>query len=55
MLNENKALIRRYVEECIGKGDMSLMGDLRRRWGRPRTWPEAGPTRKVSVSGPPSR
>jgi len=28
MLNENKALIRRYVEECIGKGDLSLMDEL---------------------------
>jgi steroid delta-isomerase-like uncharacterized protein len=27
-LHENKALIRRYVEECIGKGDMSLMDEL---------------------------
>ena len=25
---ENKALIRRYVEECIGKNDMSLMDEL---------------------------
>ena len=28
MENENKALIRRYLEECIGKGDISLMDDL---------------------------
>ena len=28
MLNENKALIRRYVEECIGRGDLSLMDEL---------------------------
>ena len=28
MSNENKALIRRYVEECIGKGDLSLMDEL---------------------------
>jgi hypothetical protein len=25
---ENKALIRRYVDECIGKGDISLMDEL---------------------------
>ena len=28
MLNENKALIRRYVEECIGNADLSLMDEL---------------------------
>jgi steroid delta-isomerase-like uncharacterized protein len=28
MSKENKALIRRYVEECIGKGDISLMDEL---------------------------
>jgi steroid delta-isomerase-like uncharacterized protein len=28
MSTENKALIRRYIEECIGKGDMSLMDEL---------------------------
>jgi len=28
MSNENKALIRRYAEECIGKGDLSLLDDL---------------------------
>jgi len=28
MENENKALIRRYLEECIAKGDISLMDDL---------------------------
>lgn len=27
-LVENKALIRRYVEECIGKNDISLMDEL---------------------------
>ncbi|HSW29685.1 MAG TPA: ester cyclase [Longimicrobiales bacterium] len=28
MSAENKAVIRRYVEECIGKNDLSLMDDL---------------------------
>lgn len=28
MSTENKALIRRYVEECLGKNDMSLMDTL---------------------------
>jgi steroid delta-isomerase-like uncharacterized protein len=28
MSSENKALIRRYVEECIGRNDMSLMDTL---------------------------
>jgi steroid delta-isomerase-like uncharacterized protein len=28
MSMENKTLIRRYVEECIGKNDMSLMDEL---------------------------
>ncbi|MBE3065299.1 MAG: ester cyclase [Spirochaetes bacterium] len=28
MSNENKALIRRYAEECIGKGDLSLFDEL---------------------------
>jgi steroid delta-isomerase-like uncharacterized protein len=28
MSSENKALIRRYVEECIAKNDMSLMDEL---------------------------
>lgn len=27
METENKALIRRYLEECIAKGDISLMDD----------------------------
>jgi len=28
MSKENNTLIRRYVEECIGKGDISLMDEL---------------------------
>ena len=28
MSSENKALIRRYLDECIGKNDMSLMDTL---------------------------
>ena len=28
MSEENKDLIRRYLEECIGRNDMSLMDEL---------------------------
>lgn len=28
MSTENKTLVRRYVEECIGPGDMSLMDEF---------------------------